>query len=956
MSSRIEVFVLLILLSFQFCSVSAQTNGFDADALQYLKSSLTIPPQNWKGIDPCGTKWVGITCSNDRVVSISLGNLNLEGKLPAFITTLSELHTLDLTSNPNLTGPLPPNIGNLKDLTTLNLMGCGFSGQIPESIGSLEQLVTLSLNSNKFNGTIPASIGLLSKLYWFDIADNQIEGKLPVSDGASLPGLDMLLQTKHFHFGKNKLSGDIPEKLFSANMTLKHLLFDGNLLTGEIPQSLSLVKTLTVLRLDRNRLSGEIPPSLNNLTNLQELYLSDNKFTGSLPSLTSLTSLSTLAVSNNRLTSSQISSWISLLPTSLATLRMAGLQLQGPIPTSLFSLPELQTVILKRNWLNETLDFGTNKSQKLDFVDLQYNDITEYIKQPANKGSSRIVILANNPVCPEVGNPPNEYCIEVEHNSSYSSPKNTCGRCSGEDREPIPTTCRCVYPITGTLTFRSPSFSGYSNNDTFENLRLNLTGFFENRNYTVDSVAIRNIREDEDDHYLLIDLSLFPYKQDRFNETGMDSVISRFSTQTYKPFNTFGPYIFKANKYNKFPAGGSNSSHIIGAVVGSTVFLLILMIAGIYALKQKRRAEKANDQINPFAKWDANQNSVDAPQLMGTKAFTFEEMRKCANNFSVANDVGGGGYGQVYKGILPTGQLIAIKRAQPGSLQGALEFKTEIELLSRVHHKNVVKLLGFCFDRGEQMLVYEYIPNGSLRDSLSGKSGIRLDWTRRLRIALGSGKGLAYLHELADPPIIHRDVKSSNVLLDESLTAKVADFGLSQLVEDAEKANVTAQVKGTMGYLDPEYYMTNQLTEKSDVYGFGVMMLELLTGKIPIENGKYVVKEMKMKMNKSKNLYDLQDFLDTTISATSNRNLKGFEKYVDVALRCVDPEGVKRPSMNEVVKEIENIMQYAGLNPNVESYASSRTYDEASKESGDLYGNNSFEYSASFPTTNLEPQ
>ncbi|KAL9813782.1 putative protein kinase RLK-Pelle-LRR-VIII-1 family [Arabidopsis thaliana] len=760
MSSRIEVFVLLILLSFQFVLYLRRqmvSMVIYTDALQYLKSSLTIPPQNWKGIDPCGTKWVGITCSNDRVVS------------------------MDLTSNPNLTGPLPPNIGNLKDLTTLNLMGCGFSGQIPESIGSLEQLVTLSLNSNKFNGTIPASIGLLSKLYWFDIADNQIEGKLPVSDGASLPGLDMLLQTKHFHFGKNKLSGDIPEKLFSANMTLKHLLFDGNLLTGEIPQSLSLVKTLTVLRLDRNRLSGEIPPSLNNLTNLQELYLSDNKFTGSLPSLTSLTSLSTLAVSNNRLTSSQISSWISLLPTSLATLRMAGLQLQGPIPTSLFSLPELQTVILKRNWLNETLDFGTNKSQKLDFVDLQYNDITEYIKQPANKGSSRIVILANNPVCPEVGNPPNEYCIEVEHNSSYSSPKNTCGRCSGEDREPIPTTCRCVYPITGTLTFRSPSFSGYSNNDTFENLRLNLTGFFENRNYTVDSVAIRNIREDEDDHYLLIDLSLFPYKQDRFNETGMDSVISRFSTQTYKPFNTFGPYIFKANKYNKFPAGGSNSSHIIGAVVGSTVFLLILMIAGIYALKQKRRAEKANDQINPFAKWDANQNSVDAPQLMGTKAFTFEEMRKCANNFSVANDVGGGGYGQVYKGILPTGQLIAIKRAQPGSLQGALEFKTEIELLSRVHHKNVVKLLGFCFDRGEQMLVYEYIPNGSLRDSLSGKSGIRLDWTRRLRIALGSGKGLAYLHELADPPIIHRDVKSSNVLLDESLTAKVADLAYLNL-------------------------------------------------------------------------------------------------------------------------------------------------------------------------------
>ncbi|CAH8279077.1 unnamed protein product [Arabidopsis lyrata] len=950
MSSRIGVFMLLILLFFQICSVSALTNDFDVIALQALKSSLTMPPRNWKGFDPCVNKWVGISCNNDRIVNISLGNLNLEGKLPAYITTLTELQTLDLTSNPNLTGPLPPNIGNLKKLTNLNLMGCGFSGQIPESIGSLEQLITLSLNSNKFNGTIPASIGQLSKLYWFDIADNQIEGKLPVSDGASLPGLDMLLETKHFHFGKNKLSGDIPEKLFSANMTLKHLLFDGNLLTGEIPQSLSLVKTLTVLRLDRNRLSGEIPSSLNNLTNLQELYLSDNKFTGSLPILTSLTSLSTLDVSYNRLTSSLIPSWISSL-TSLATLRMEGLQLQGPIPTSLFTPTQLQTVILKRNWLNETLDFGTNKSQQLDFVDLQYNDITEY-KQSVNKGSSRIVILANNPVCPEVGNPPDEYCKVVKHNSSYSSPLNTCGVCGDEDMEPTPTTCRCVYPITGTLTFRSPSFSGYSNNNTFEMLRLNLTDFFNKKSYQVDSVAIRNIREDENDHYLLIDLSVFPYKTERFNETGMSSVISRFSTQTYKPPPMFGPYIFKANEYNKFPTGGSNSSHIIGAIVGSSVFLLMLMIAGIYALKQKRRAERANEQINPFAKWDVNQNSVDAPQLMGTKAFTFEEMRKCANNFSVANDVGGGGYGQVYKGILPNGQLIAIKRAQPGSLQGALEFKTEIELLSRVHHKNVVKLLGFCFDRGEQMLVYEYIPNGSLRDSLSGKSGIRLDWTRRLRIALGSGKGLAYLHELADPPIIHRDVKSSNILLDERLNAKVADFGLSQLVEDAEKANVTAQVKGTMGYLDPEYYMTNQLTEKSDVYGFGVVMLELLTGKIPIENGKYVVKEMKMKMNKSKNLYDLQELLDTSIS-TASKNLKGFEKYVDLALRCVDPEGVKRPSMNEAVKEIENIMQHAGL---VDSSASSRTYDEESKGSGDLYGNNSFEYSASFPTANLEPQ
>ncbi|CAA7027475.1 unnamed protein product [Microthlaspi erraticum] len=221
-----------------------------------------------------------------------------------------------------------------------------------------------------------------------------------------------------------------------------------------------------------------------------------------------------------------------------------------------------------------------------------------------------------------------------------------------------------------------------------------------------------------------------------------------------------------------------------------------------------------------------------------------------------------------------------------------------------------------------------------------------------LRIALGSGKGIAYLHELADPPIIHRDIKSNNILLDENLTAKVADFGLSKLVGDPEKTHVTTQVKGTMGYLDPEYYMTNQLTEKSDVYGYGVVMLELLTGKSPIERGKYVVREVKTKMNKSRSLYDLQELLDTTIIASSS-NLKGFEKYVDLALRCVEEEGVNRPSMGEVVKEIENIMQLAGLNPNVDSASSSRTYEGAS---GNPYGKDSFDYSANFPDSKVEPQ
>ncbi|RWW05974.1 hypothetical protein BHE74_00045272 [Ensete ventricosum] len=252
----------------------------------------------------------------------------------------------------------------------------------------------------------------------------------------------------------------------------------------------------------------------------------------------------------------------------------------------------------------------------------------------------------------------------------------------------------------------------------------------------------------------------------------------------------------------------------------------------------------------------------------------------------------------VYRGILSSGQMVAIKRAQQGSMQGALEFKTEIELLSRVHHKNLVDLVGFCFEQGEQMLVYEYIPNGTLRENLTGRSGRQLDWKKRLRIALGSARGLAYLHELADPPIIHRDVKSTNILVDESLNAK--------------------------GYLDPEYYMTQQLSEKSDVYSFGVVLLELITARQPIEKGKYIVREIRNAVdNYDEEYYGLREMMDPVIRDVGN--LTGLRSFVRLAIRCVEESAADRPTMNEVVKEIETILQSNGLNTQPSSASSSVT-------------------------------
>ncbi|PIN22239.1 Tyrosine kinase [Handroanthus impetiginosus] len=288
-------------------------------------------------------------------------------------------------------------------------------------------------------------------------------------------------------------------------------------------------------------------------------------------------------------------------------------------------------------------------------------------------------------------------------------------------------------------------------------------------------------------------------------------------------------------------------------------------------------------------------------------------------------------------------------------MQGGLEFKTEIELLSRVHHKNVVSLIGFCFEQAEQMLVYEYIANGTLKENLSGKIGIRLDWLRRLRIALGAARGVQYLHDLANPPIIHRDIKSNNILLDERLNAKVADFGLSKPMVESGRGHVTTQVKGTMGYLDPEYYMTQQLTQKSDVYSFGILLLELLTSRSPIEKGRYIVREVKMAMDTTKAMYNLHGILDPIVaSSTSPRSV---EKFIDLALRCVQESGIGRPTMSEVVKEIENIMEVAGLNPNAESASISASYEGQSRGFDDPYSDESlFAYSGDYPSSKLGPK
>lgn len=917
-----------LLFFLAFCiGIHLVSSGTDSRDFAALKSLIdqweNIPPSWKKSNDPCVKPWDGVTCSNSRVTALGLSTMGIRGQLSGGdIAELTELKSLDLSFNKELSGPLSPRLGDLKNLNILILAGCGFSGRIPSELGNLPELTYLALNSNNFSGDIPASLGKLSNLYWLDLADNQLTGTLPVST-LTTPGLDRLLKAKHFHFNKNKLSGPIPPQLFSSEMVLIHILFDGNQITGSIPPTLGFVQTLEVLRLDRNLLSGSVPSNVNNLTNLIELHLAQNKLTGPLPDLTGMNVLNYVDLSNNSFTQTDAPTWFSTLQ-SLTTLVIEYGPLQGSIPQKLFSFSSIQQVKLRNNAFNETLFMGDTISQKLELVDLENNQISSVT---LSSGYSNTLKLIGNPVCLSDALSNTEYCqVQPKNTETYSTSLATCGSKScPPDQKLSPQSCDCGYPYEGTLYFRGPSFRELSNPDTFRTLERSL---WMKLLLTPGSVFLQNPFFNTDD-YLQVQLALFPPPPEKnFNRTEVQRIGFYLSNQTYKPPKEFGPYYFIASPY-AFPAthgGASISTGLIAAIaIGCTILVVGLIVVGLYALRQKKRAENAIGLSKPFASWaPSGKDSGGAPQLKGARWFSYDELKKSTNHFSENNEIGSGGYGKVYRGMLPDGLVVAIKRAQQGSMQGGLEFKTEIELLSRVHHKNLVGLVGFCFEQGEQMLVYEYMPNGTLREGLSGRSGIPLDWKRRLRIALGSARGLAYLHDLANPPIIHRDVKSSNILLDENLTAKVADFGLSKLVSDSAKGHVSTQVKGTLGYLDPEYYMTQQLTDKSDVYSFGVVMLELISARQPIEKGRYIVREVKMAMNNNEEEhYGLKPLMDPSIRNVTN--LTGFKRFLELAMQCVDESASERPTMSDVVKTIETILQNDGLHTSTTSASSSAT-------------------------------
>ncbi|XP_076942763.1 uncharacterized protein LOC143612737 [Bidens hawaiensis] len=882
-------------------SINLCCNGF-ASALPKSLSNLTflenvdLSQNNFVDSFPEGLGMaVGLTFLN---VS---GN-NFSGDIPAELGNNSALETLDLRGN-FFTGSIPVSFKNLKRLKFVGVSGNSLTGPIPREIGEISSLESIILGYNEFTGGIPKEIGNLTNLKYLDLAYGNLEGEIP-------PQIKNLKSLEALFLYKNNLSGKIPPEIRELTF-LTQLDLSDNMLSGEIPLEISELKSLQLINLMSNRLSGQIPTGISSLTQLSILELWNNSLSGPLPDDLGLnTPLEWVDLSSNSFTGP--------IPETICTrgnltkLILFNNKLSGPIPVGLSKCTSLVRVRIQNNFFSGTIPIGFGDLLNLQRLELANNNLTGQIpKDLSSSISLSFIDLSRNQLRSTLPSSilsiPNLQNLLASNNNLFGELPNLFQDC----------------PALTVLDLSNNQFTGAipasiasCQKLVYLNLRNNqLTGTIPVPISTMGTLAVLDLSNN----------SLTGGLPENFgNSPALESLnVSYNKLEGPVPENgmlrTINPRDLAGNDGlcgNVLPPctgdgyisrqNSSNASHVIaGWVIGMAVAtaVIITTLAGKYMYgKRNPNGSCCFEERFELGKreWPFR---LTAFQKV---SFNSSDIINCVKECNV---IGMGATGVVYKAVIQrSNDVVAVKKlwgtktdVELGTSAGDLV--AEVNVLGKLRHRNIVRLLGFVYNDKEAMIVYEYMTNRSLGEVLHGRGRMLVDWVLRYNIAVGVAQGLAYLHHDCHPPVIHRDVKPNNILLDGNLEARIADFGLAKMM--VRKNETVSMVAGSYGYIAPEYGYTLKVDEKSDVYSYGVVLMELITGKRPVDpafgDSIDIVEWVRRKIRENE---PLTNVIDQNVG-----NCKHVEEEMLLVLRiaviCTAKLAKDRPSMRDVVSMLE---------------------------------------------------
>ncbi|GMI97945.1 MDIS1-INTERACTING RECEPTOR LIKE KINASE2 [Hibiscus trionum] len=851
----------------------------------------------------------------------------LSGSIPQQIGMLKSLNVLDLAEN-NLVGCLHPSIGNLANLSYLSLSNNKISGSIPKEIGNLANLSYLSLFNNKISGSIPKEIGMLGSLEELYLYNNILVGEIPPSIG-NLSGLLFL------YLLKNMLSGPIPPQI-GMLQSLNELDLAENDLVGSLPPSIGMLGSLVALKLCKNNLSGSIPAEINNLTNLKSFELSQNYFTGHLPQQVCHRGvLENFTVNNNYFQGPIPRSFKNC--TGLFRVRLEHNQLTGNVSEDLGIYPNLNYLDLSDNKLIGELSSKWGQCHNITSLKLSNNKISGEIPSEFGKATQlRVCDLSSNHL---TGNIPKELGQleflfnlmlndnhlsgsippEIEMLSGLAGLNLAANNLTGT----IPRWL-CRFKTLLELNLSDNRFRGGVPSEIGSLTFLQVLDLSQNLLIGEIPDQVGNLKSLEQLNFSHNKLfGCIPSTFDgMLSLTSVD--ISHNQLEGPIPHNkAFREASFEAFRNNKGLCGNitglkscsSNLNHDVdqkkkSKIVSTTVvpilstLPLVFIVLGILSLSQRREKHTENtprivvsDNLFAVCNYDGK--------------MMYENIVEATEEFDTKYRIGVGGHGNVYKAQLSNGQMVAVKKLHQLSDSEMVDqkaFNSEIQALTGIRHRNILKLHGFCSHPRHSFLVYEFLEGGSLEKILkSDEQATEFDWIKRVNVVKGLANAMSYMHHDCSPPIVHRDISSKNILLDSDCEAHVADFGAARLLEP-ESSNWTP-FEGTFGYTAPELAYTMQINEKCDVFSFGVLTLETLMGMHPGDLISFISSSFSSRSGSCSSSATfshllVKDLLDKRLPSPRRRAAAEVVSIVKVASQCIHASPQSRPSMQQVSQEL----------------------------------------------------